>query len=152
MNYKEFNGYRVYVNGDVIGKMYETPLKSRDCKGYLRVTLHYDGAPHTFQVHRLVAIVFLPNYYGLPTVDHKDRNKTNNNIYNLKWQSHRGQEINKDTSSRNTSGIKGVNWDKHNNRWVASIIMLSKKRIRKQFKSKEDAITQRLSWELLYYR
>ena len=42
-----------------------------------------DGA--TYQIHRLVAQVFLPNYYGKPFVNHKDHNKANCKLYNLEW-------------------------------------------------------------------
>ena len=36
-------------------------------------------------VHRLIAITFIPNPDNLPEVDHKDKNKLNNNIENLCW-------------------------------------------------------------------
>lgn len=40
-------------------------------------------------VHRLVALVFLPNPLGLPEVNHKDENPANNCVENLEWCSHR---------------------------------------------------------------
>ena len=36
-------------------------------------------------LHRLVAQVFLPNYYGKLFVNHKDHDKTNCKLYNLEW-------------------------------------------------------------------
>ena len=36
-------------------------------------------------IHRLVAESFIPNPGNLPQVDHKDDNKSNNCIANLKW-------------------------------------------------------------------
>ena len=49
--------------------------------GYLVVSLQY----RMFRVHRLVAEAFLPNPDNLPQVNHKDEDKTNNNVDNLEW-------------------------------------------------------------------
>lgn len=56
------------------------PLKD---KGYLRVCLH-PGPKYLF-IHRIVASAFLPNPEGLPMINHKDEDKTNNIIENLEW-------------------------------------------------------------------
>ena len=37
------------------------------------------------RVHRLVAECFLPNLNNLPMVNHKDFNRSNNNVNNLEW-------------------------------------------------------------------
>ena len=39
----------------------------------------------TYQIHRLVAQVFLPNYYGKSFVNHKDHDRANCKLYNLEW-------------------------------------------------------------------
>lgn len=56
---------------------------SRD--GYVKLNLYCGDNRYTKLVHRLVAEVFIPNPNNLPQVDHKDGNKTNNHVSNLRW-------------------------------------------------------------------
>lgn len=57
-------------------------------KGYNLVTLCKAGKQKSVNVHRLVAITFVPNPNFLPCVNHKDENKTNNIASNLEWCSY----------------------------------------------------------------
>ena len=54
-------------------------------KGYLIVGLSKNGKRKTVIVHRIVAQAFIPNPNKYPQINHKDENKTNNNIDNLEW-------------------------------------------------------------------
>lgn len=56
-----------------------------DKKGYLHVNLSKDGKNTTCQIHRLVAVAFIPNPDELPVVNHKDWNVANNQVGNLEW-------------------------------------------------------------------
>lgn len=49
--------------------------------GYFRATLYKDKKKERILVHRLVAEAFLPNPDGLPVVNHKDENPSNNFVY-----------------------------------------------------------------------
>lgn len=53
--------------------------------GYKRAMLYKDGKMKRYLVHRLVAMTFISNPDDLPIVNHKDENKTNNNVNNLEW-------------------------------------------------------------------
>lgn len=55
--------------------------------GYSRVTLYPSGKSYT--IHRLVANAFLDKIEGKPFVNHKDGIKTNNNLENLEWVTHK---------------------------------------------------------------
>lgn len=68
------------------GKML-TPRANAD--GYLQVQLSVTDKPKTVKVHRVVAEAFIQNPHGLPEVNHKDENKTNNAASNLEWCSHK---------------------------------------------------------------
>lgn len=54
-----------------------------DSQGYRKITRH---GKH-YAVHRLVAVAFLPCEDGKEVVNHKDGNKSNNNLENLEWVS-----------------------------------------------------------------
>lgn len=53
--------------------------------GYLRVTLCKDGTAKRFFIHRLVALVHIPNPRCVREVNHKNGIKTDNNAENLEW-------------------------------------------------------------------
>lgn len=53
--------------------------------GYLLVNFSKEGKRKMFSVHRLVAQAFIPNPEGLPQINHKDENPSNNRVENLEW-------------------------------------------------------------------
>lgn len=98
---KNCNNYYISNNGEVItmkntnkypkGKL----LTPRLCKqGYFRVYLtKNDGTRKDFKIHRLVAKHYLEKPKGCDIVNHKDGNKTNNNVSNLEWCTHSQNNI-----------------------------------------------------------
>ena len=63
------------------------PKHRRD--GYLHVGLYRNGKMKNKLIHRLVLEAFVENPKNLPEVNHKDENKTNNDLSNLEWCSGR---------------------------------------------------------------
>ena len=70
-------------------------------------------------MHRTVAERYL-NIAGLQ-VDHRDRNGLNNQRHNLRPATTSRNSANKPGNRNNTSGFKGVFWDKSKRLWLASI-------------------------------
>lgn len=56
--------------------------------GYWQITVGTDGNRSQYRVHRMVAEAFIPNPNNLPEVNHKDYDRTNNNVDNLEWCTH----------------------------------------------------------------
>ena len=57
-----------------------------DRYGYLYIGLRISGQKQIkHKIHRLVGKAFIPNIKHLPTIDHIDNNKLNNEVSNLQW-------------------------------------------------------------------
>lgn len=81
------NLYMISNYGKVWSCRSKKLLKAKCNKGYLRIGLHKDGKQKDYFVHRLVAIVFIPNEEAKPEVNHIDEDKKNNCTTNLEWVS-----------------------------------------------------------------
>ena len=64
-------------------KKFLKPSKTK--LGYLQVSLSCGGDVEQCLIHRLVADNYLLNPEDKPQVNHKDEDKTNNNVNNLEW-------------------------------------------------------------------
>lgn len=72
-----------------------------------------------YLAHRLI---FLYHHGYLPKIlDHIDGNPLNNNIENLRPATYAQNLANMKTPKTNTSGVKGVCFDKSRNKWAAEI-------------------------------
>lgn len=75
------------VNGKgILSKRYHLKQPHLNKKGRYIIGLSQPGIGTTkWLVHRLVALVYLPNPEGLPYICHKDNVPTNNSVNNLYW-------------------------------------------------------------------
>lgn len=84
-----------YVNRD--GRIYsnKTGKYLKNCiskTGYCNVKFRLFGKAYCFNVHRIIAMTFIPNPHDLKEVNHKDGNKKNNTVENLEWVSSSGNK------------------------------------------------------------
>lgn len=81
--------YEVSTDGQIRNmKKAKRILKQRvDKHGYYRINLSKNGIQKSFSVHRIVAIMFIPNPHGYDTVNHINHNRLDNRVENLEWMS-----------------------------------------------------------------
>ena len=114
--------YDVSDQGNIQNNKTGRVLKQfHDGNGYKIVNISINGRTCTRSVHRLVAHSFIPNLENKPNVDHIDGNKSNNNVSNLRWCNQAENCRNTKLGIRNTSGIKGVYFNKKLIKWCAQI-------------------------------
>lgn len=82
--------------------------------GYLNVKLWKNGKEKNFLVHRLVAIMFLPNPENKPCVDHINCVRDDNRVENLRWSSQKDNCNNPLTRKRSSEARKGKRTGKNN--------------------------------------
>ena len=89
--------------------------------GYSNVVLCQNGKKHNYKIHRLVAREFLDNPNNKKCVDHRNHNKTDNHVWNLRWCTHSDNNRNV-TKQQNTSSMYlGVSWHKLKNKWICRV-------------------------------
>ena len=57
----------------------------KNSNGYLSICLSKGGIQKRYFIHRLVALVFIPNPDNKPCVDHINGIRTDNRVNNLRW-------------------------------------------------------------------
>ena len=127
---KDYPGYYASTDGKIYSDKSGTLIELKQYKktyGYLYVVLRQNNKRKYLRVHRVIASTFLDNPNGLPEVNHKDEDKSNNRVTNLEWcdSSYNKfygtrlekvrRKVNDPTIPRknNTSGRKGIHITKY---------------------------------------
>lgn len=83
---KEFPDYAVSNLGNVMSLRYDRILTPRpNSYGHHRVVLYRDRVPHDVYVHHLVAAAFTTGYEPGMQVRHRDDDRGNNEVSNLRF-------------------------------------------------------------------
>lgn len=100
----------------------------------------------SYKASRL-AFLYMEGYFPEYLVDHKDRNKSNDKWCNLRHVSNQCNVRNCGNLKNNTSGVKGVYWNKLRKRWCAYIINNLKNYSLGSYKDYNEAVCARLAGE-----
>jgi hypothetical protein len=82
---KNMSNYRISIDGKIRSCYSKRFLKTKICNGYYSFTRTIKNKTETYAIHRLLALVFIPNPKKYPIVNHKNENKLDNNLNNLEW-------------------------------------------------------------------
>ena len=86
-------------------------------KGYLQIQV---PKPHNYYAHQ-IAWCHYYGYWPPDQIDHRDRQRSNNRIENLRMASNSDNGCNRSKHSNNTSGFVGVSFNRQNANWRVRI-------------------------------
>ena len=139
--WKEKRSQRVKA-GDVAGCL--------NRKGYCRVEITVCGKRYSISVHRIIWEMFKGPILSGAQIDHIDGDRCNNRIQNLRLADPKQNAWNRGISKANTSGHKGVSFDKSEGKWVAQIRTNGISRKIGSFKTKEEAAKAYKEFDVQY--
>lgn len=114
-------------------------------KGYIAIKLQ----GKSYLAHRLVWL-YIHGSLPIRVIDHKDQNKQNNALENLREVTLQINSQNLPQYKSNTSGVVGVKWHKRDSKWEAQITVNKKRIYLGSFKTKTMAILIRKKAEVSY--
>lgn len=85
---KDFSDYKITDDGKIISYKFKEPRVMKTWyqkSNYENIKLSKDNKTYHFLIHRLVAEAFIPNPDNLPEVNHKNKNRADNQVENLEW-------------------------------------------------------------------
>jgi hypothetical protein len=121
--YKSIKGwpdYEVSDSGNIRNKITGDLVKLNENQGYKLVSLKNKNGRKRKRVHILVAQAFNENPFNKPIVDHINSNRSDNRKENLRWATSIENNANQKLRKNNTSGFKGIGFNKENEKWFVS--------------------------------
>jgi len=140
MEVKGFPNYITFKNGRVLNKHGKELKQVLGTNGYYKVCLRNNPKQADKSIHRLLAEHYIPNPNNYPFVDHKDRNKLNNDISNLRWVTCLENQQNTGKYKTNKSGHKNISYRKERDTWIYNYRVMGKIIYKRTFKNKIDCL------------
>jgi hypothetical protein len=139
----DYSNYEVSNYGRVKNRKTGRILKPRlNSHGYEYVGL-CDGInkPKNFFIHRLVLEAFegKSKDANQKFVDHIDNDPSNNCLFNLRWVTNQQNAFNASKQKNNTSGVRGVSFNKQYQKWEVRLQIDGKLLFLGKFINIEDA-------------
>lgn len=134
-----YSNYEVSSEGRVRNNGTDRILKPGTLtQGYYFVNLSKQGKHRNHLIHILVGDAFIPNPKHVRCIDHKNGDKTDNRLENLRRCTQSQNIMNSAKRKNASSQYKGVTWDKKANTWRAQIVCNKKISFLGYFKKEED--------------
>lgn len=157
--------YQISNKGNIFSKRKNKNLaKTDNGKGYKLVSFHTKGKRKNFYVHRLVAEAFIENPNNFKTINHKDFDRSNNEVTNLEWctQLHNVRYsvpnmCHRKASTRSNTGYEYITEKPrvNTNAYYVTLRYDNKSYYSKPFKTLQEAIKYRdelYKYEKTYYK
>lgn len=116
-----FPDYQVSDMGRIWSNNIKMYLNGTKNDGYIVVKLYHKCVEHVKRIHVLIASAFLENPESKPLVDHKNGDRSDNILSNLRYATLSENGQNRKVPSNNKSGVKGVSFNKQTGKWQAYI-------------------------------
>lgn len=140
-----------YIGGNLVRNVtVSSRAKAGDIAGYIAGNgyLEVGIKGKLLGVHRVI-FCYHHGYFPENEVDHIDGDKLNNKIENLREVSHSCNIRNVGNTKANTSGIRGVTWNKSSQKWQVGMKMFGKSYHLGCFGDFVEAVAHRVAQEQL---
>jgi hypothetical protein len=105
------NNFEVSNKGNIRNTNNKYLIKQqKNHSGYMFINLKTNNKSKSLFVHRIIAEAFLPNIENKKTVDHIDRNRSNNLLVNLRWATSEEQSSNRNIVKKSNPYNKRKIW------------------------------------------
>ena len=149
-----FPGYEINLSGEiwshVSGRLLAGSISSSSYRQFSMRNV--ESKLYCLTLARTLGIAFLGiDANSKLQVDHRDEDKLNNNISNLRIASQSENQYNTTAYSNNRSGHRGVCWHKRRSKWQAQIRFGGKQLHLGLFDNLNDAAAARKAAEIKYH-